>query len=120
MAVLPARCTGPPSLALRGLADCEAVIADVDGSMLWLRVRFARICATGASAALATCACGVLPRVLTMVRTCLFSKSKGMMLRRIADGDARRGMDVVVVVVVLVFCLRVLIWPSSSSVKSRL
>lgn len=71
--VLPARGKGPPSLALLGFAVCDAVDVDVDGSMLWLRVRFARICATGATGA--TWVCGVFPRVLTMVRTSLLNES---------------------------------------------
>lgn len=68
------RCRGPPSLAVLGFAVCDAVDVDVDGSMLWLRVRFARICATGATAA--TWACGVFPRVLTMVKASLFIESE--------------------------------------------
>lgn len=65
--VLLARGTVPPILAVLALAVCDTVDADVDGSVLWLRVRIARICAPGAT--VATCACGVLPRVLTMAKS---------------------------------------------------
>jgi hypothetical protein len=69
LAVLPARCTRPPDLAILGFAVCDADDADdADGSLLWLRVeRFARIWTSGAASA-----CGVFPRVRTIVWSQLF------------------------------------------------